>query len=416
MKKLIDYLNDQDVRFDDFIQELDFGSWISIIIAIVIRLSFLILILYILSFTFKRIIQVISKYIIKSTPYSWDKILYKKKVFDSLAYFFPLLFTSSITEFLFSSYPWIISILEKIFSAIFILVLLQFLIRIINSITHIATDENNHRTVAIHTFSQLLKIFFVVFCILIIISILYNIELTAILTSLGTLTAVIVLVFRDTILGFVSGMQIASTKMIKVGDWISIPKHFIEGNVIEFSLFSAKIENFDRTISTVPTYDLITTAVINFENMRKKNIRRIKYAIIFNIKSFNFCELENLYKFKKFNIIKNYINEYIKNMKILLKEDQNIYNIINNNKINTNISIFRKYIITYLKNNPYISQNESIMVRYLKITPYGLPLEIYCFTSTSEWIHYETIQADILDHLITISKYFNLEVVQTNVK
>lgn len=416
MKKLIDYLNDQDVRFDDFIQELDFGSWISIIITIIIRLSFLVLILYILSFTFKRIIQIISKYIIKSTPYSWDKIFYQNKVFDSLAYFFPLLFTSSITEFLFSSYPWIVSNLEKIFSAIFILVLLQFLIRIINSITHIATDENNHRTVAIHTFSQLLKIFFVVLCILIIISILYNIELTVILTSLGTLTAVIVLVFRDTILGFVSGMQIASTKMIKVGDWISIPKHYIEGTVIEFSLFSAKIENFDRTISTVPTYDLITTAVINFENMRKKNIRRIKYAIIFNIRSFNFCELKTLENFKKIDNIKNYINEYIKEINNSIKNDKDIYNIINNYQNNINISIFRKYIINYLNNNPFICKNESIMVRYLKITPYGLPLEIYCFASTSEWIPYETIQADIFDHLITISKYFNLEVVQTNVK
>lgn len=399
MQKTIYY-----ILFENFFQDLGFRLWISIVIIILIKLIFLGLLMYILSYSFKRTIKFCSKYIIKSTPYSWDYILYDNKVFDSLAYFFPLLFTSIITEFIFNSYPWIISNLEKLFNTIFIIVLLQFIIRVINSIAEIANDENNHRTVAIHSLSQLLKIFFIILCILIVISILYNIELNVILTSLGTLTAVIVLVFKDTILGFVSGIQIASTRMIKVGDWVSIPKHSIEGNVVDFSLFSTKIENFDKTISTVPTYDLITTAVTNFENMKSKNIRRIKHSILINTKSFKFCDLITLNKFKKFSLIKEFINNNI----FLL--EKNNYNYI------TNIKIYRKYIISYLLNHKNISNKESLMVRHLKITPYGLPIEIYCFANTSEWILYENIQADIFDHLLTIAKEFNLEVVQANIK
>lgn len=395
---LLTYFN-KEIIFDSFIQKLGFRLWISISIIIIFKLIFLFLTLYILSISCKRIIKYISKYIIKYKSYYWYNILYKNKVFNSFAYFFPLLFTSIITEFIFNTYSWIILNLEKLFSVIFMLVILQFSIRIINSITQIVTDEN--KNVAINSLSQLLKICFITLCILIIISIIYNIELSVILTGLGTLTAVIVLVFRDTILGFISGIQIASTKMIKVGDWISIPKHDIEGNVIDFSLFSAKIENFDKTISTVPTYDLISTSITNYENIHKKNIRRIKHAILFNIKSFQFCDVKTINSLRKIS----YIKEYINNNKIFKKK-------FNQNLIN--ISIYRKYITYFLLKHPDISKKETLMVRYLKINPYGLPLEIYCFTNTSDWIKYENIQANIFDHFLTIAKEFNLEVVQTN--
>lgn len=412
MEKSAEYLNDQRVQLDDFIQALGLGSWISAVVIIVGKFLILGLLLYVLAFTFKRIIRLISRPIVRSTPFSWDDILYDNKVFDSLAYFFPVLFGSAISEFFFNAYPWVSINMEKLFNALFVLVLLQFLIRFINSITQIATDENNYRTVAIHSFSQLLKILFVALCILIIISILYNIELMAVLTSLGTLTAFIVLIFRDTILGFVSGMQLASTKMIKVGDWIAVPKHSIEGTVTEINLFSAKVENFDKTISTVPTYDLITTAVTNFEGMRQKNIRRIKHSILFNIRSFQFCNSVALERFKKFRLIHDYIEQKQRKLEDFNRRKNIDVNVGINRKRLTNIGVFRQYATTYLREHPDISRGETLMVRHLETTPYGLPLEIYCFAATSEWLDYERIQADIFDHLLTAAKEFDLEVVQ----
>ncbi|XOD68918.1 MAG: mechanosensitive ion channel family protein [Flavobacteriales bacterium AspAUS03] len=412
MEKPAIYLNNQSGWLEGFIQTLGFGSWVSTIIVIFIKLLFLASLLSILSFTFKRVVRFIGKRIVNSTPFNWDNILYENKVFDSLSYFFPLVIGSSAAEILFNSYPRMTINIEKVFSILFVLIVLQFLIRIIDSITKIATSENNHRTIAVRSFSQLLKIFFTTLCVLIIISILYNIQLTAILTSLGAVTAIIVLVFKDTILGFVSGVQMASTKMVKVGDWITVPKYSMEGTVVEINLISAKVENFDKTITTVPTYDLISTAVINFEVMRQKNIRRIKRAILLKIKSFRFCDASTLEQFKKFFLIHDYIEEKQKEIKTFNQEKGVDTSVEINGRMLTNIGVFRQYALAYLREHPDISQWETIIVRHLETTPHGLPLELYCFTTTSKWLEYERIQADVFDHLLTAAKEFGLEVAQ----
>ncbi|AGD97932.1 mechanosensitive ion channel membrane transport protein [Blattabacterium sp. (Blatta orientalis) str. Tarazona] len=401
----------------EFLHYLDLKKWGSITIIIISKMFLFSVLLIILEWIFNRGVRFIGRRIVNSTHFIWDNILYENKVFDSLAHFFPLSIGYLLINPFFKNYQTIIIYLEKIFDILFVLIILQFLIRVVNSIMRIATSENNHQTIAVRSFSQLLKIVSVIFCVLVIIAILTKNDLITVLTSLGAITAIVILVFRDTILGFVSGVQMASTKMIKVGDWVGIHKYSIEGTVREINLTSAKIENFDKTITSVPTYDLISTAVTNFEVMRQKNIRRIKRSILFNIQSFHFCNSAKLEKFKHFYLIKNYIHRKQKEIESFNKENNIDVSMDINGRRLTNIGLFRQYALEYLHQHPRISQSETLMVRHLEPTPYGLPIELYCFTNTSESIKYEQIQASVFDHLLTAAKEFNLKVTQvtTNV-
>ncbi|MGZ5193533.1 MAG: mechanosensitive ion channel domain-containing protein, partial [Kaistella sp.] len=190
-----------------------------------------------------------------------------------------------------------------------------------------------------------------------------------------------------------------------------IPKYNLEGNIQDIDLLTTKIQNFDKTISTIPTYDLLTTEIKNLQVMTESNTRRIKRSIIFNINSFKFLEDDMLVKLSKVNLIKSYLEIKKSEMFQERKLIENPELIINGRQL-TNIGVFREYVFNYLKNNQHIDQEETIIVRQLENTPQGMPLEIYCFTNDSQWANYEDIQADIFDHLLVASKEFDLEVIQ----
>lgn len=197
-----------------------------------------------------------------------------------------------------------------------------------------------------------------------------------------------------------------------MGDWIAIPKYNLEGTVREINLVSCKIENFDKTVSSIPTYDLITTEVKNYEAMRYTNTRRIKRSIVFNVKSFQFCTDEMLDKYQSIDLIKNYVTRRRPELEKANKQSADPSQLANGRRL-TNIGVFRKYAQSYLQENPNISNSDTLMVRQLEITPQGMPLEIYCFTKTADWIEFETVQSDLFDHLVTASREFDLEVMQT---
>lgn len=386
-------------------------NWKAIVVGILGILSLAIFTL-LLDFIIKRSLLFLTRKLIFITKSSWDNYFYENRVFNSLFHLFPLAVGRIVAPYFLYPNPFVLSQIEKVFNILFVLVFLQLFIRVSNAILSISTDENNYRTIAVRTFGQLMKVITIFFAILIIISILFDVKLTTILAGLGAATAVLLLIFRDTILGFVSGVQIASTKMIKVGDWISVPKYRLDGVVIEINLVSCKIENFDKTVSSIPTYDLITSEVKNYEIMKGTNTRRIKRSIVFNVKSFKFCDKEMLNQLKEIDLIKDYIKQKeVDFAKINSASHQQ--NIINGKQL-SNVGIFRQYAISYLKSlEGTISQTDTLMVRQLNITPQGMPMEIYCFTNTAVWSDYERIQSDVFDHLVTASKTFDLEVVQT---
>ena len=399
-------------QFQNYISEL-VGTQYESISLIVVGIGLLIALFVVLDFIIKNILLFFTKKIVNLTKFEWDNHFYNNRVFNSLFHLIPLAFIRLLAPYVLYPTPNVLNAIGKVFDIVFVIILIQFVLRVANAILSISTDENNYRTVAVRTFSQLMKIITIFFAVLIIISILFNVKLPSILAGLGAATAILLLIFRDTILGFVSGVQIASTRMVKVGDWISVSKYNLEGIVKEINLVSCKIENFDKTISSIPTYDLITTEVKNFEAMRQTNTRRIKRSIVFNVKSFQFCTNEMLEKYKQIDLIKNYINRKQHELEIYNHQNTGDPSQLANGQRLTNIGTFRKYALSYLQESDKISKRDNLMVRQLEITPQGMPLEIYCFTKTIVWEEFEAVQADIFDHLVTASREFDLEVVQT---
>lgn len=405
------FQNDWTDNFLNYSSEI-VGEQYQDIIVIVVGGILILGIFVLLDFFIKRILLFFTRKVISLTKFTWDNHFYDNRVFNSVYHLIPLAITRLLVPYVFYSVPNVLNIVGKIFDIATVLILLQLILRVSNAILSISTDENNYRTVAVRTFGQLMKIITIFFAVMIIASIMFNVKVESIIAGLGAATAILLLIFRDTILGFVSGVQISSTRMVKVGDWITVPKYNLSGIVKEINLVSCKLEKFDKTISSIPTYDLIATEIINNEAMKETDTRRIKRSIVFNVKSFQFCSDEMLEKYKQIDLIKDYINQRQEENELLNSSSSNP-NILANGQRQTNIGVFRKYAQTYLKKNANISQSDTLMVRQLEITPQGMPMEVYCFANTSEWNDFEGIQSDIFDHLVTASKEFDLEVVQT---
>ena len=342
------------------------------------------------------------------------KSVYKAKMTNSVANILALGFGSFAYISVFYRHPQSKIFLERLIGILLVFVIANMAFRFIKVLqNYYLIQKDYYKIIAINSISQTVKIFGVFIFTVIAICVLFGISGTTVLGSLGAITAVIVLVFRDTILGFVTGIHVATSKNLKVGDWVAIPKYSIEGNIEDIDLLTTKIRNFDKTLSTIPTYDLLTTEIKNMQVMSETNTRRIKKSIVFNIKSFKFLNDELFGELLKINLIHDYLLEKKKEI------DQEKANLINSDEIIngqqlTNIGTFRKYAMSYLKNNPHIDQNGAMMVRQMEITPQGMPLEIYCFANDSKWEHFEQIQADIFDHLLVASKEFDLEIMQVH--
>jgi miniconductance mechanosensitive channel len=259
---------------------------------------------------------------------------------------------------------------------------------------------------------QVVQILLYSIAIILIISILRGKPATGLLASLGAMAAVLILVFKDTILGFVASIQLSANKMVQIGDWISMPKHNADGTVTEITLNTVKVQNWDRTISTIPTYALVSDSFGNWRGMEESGGRRIKRHISIDMKSVKFCTPEMLTRFKKINSLKEYI-EKTENEIEKFNEENNIDNeIVVNGRRMTNLGTFRKYLEAYLRNHPMIHNDMTFLVRQLQPTEKGIPLEIYVFGKDQRWGYYESIQADIFDHILAVIPEFDLRIFQ----
>lgn len=233
-----------------------------------------------------------------------------------------------------------------------------------------------------------------------------------ILSILGGFTVVLMLVFKDTILGFVASIQLSGHDMVMVGDWIEMPKYGADGDVIDVTIHTVKVRNWDKTITTIPTYSLVSDAFKNWRGMSESGGRRIKRALHIDIRSIKFCTDEMLERFRKFDLIKNYIKEKQEEIARYNQKHFTQPELLINGRRQTNIGVFRAYIIAYLRNHPKIHQSMTFLVRHLEPTQYGLPVQIYVFSNDQVWANYEAIQADIFDHLLAAIPEFDLRVFQ----
>jgi len=247
---------------------------------------------------------------------------------------------------------------------------------------------------------------------LMIIATLVGRDLNTLILGLGTLSAVMMLVFKDPILGFVGGIQLSQNDMVRIGDWITMPKYGADGDVLEITLTTVKVQNWDKSITTIPTYSMVTDSFQNWRGMQESGGRRIKRHVALDMESVKFCTQEMLERFGKYHLIKDYLK---------LKEDEiQTYNKINNldttvlvnGRRQTNLGVFRAYVLEYLRNHPLIHKEMTLMVRQLQPSEKGIPIEIYVFSNMQEWVDFENLQSNIFDHILAVIPMFELRVYQ----
>jgi miniconductance mechanosensitive channel len=233
------------------------------------------------------------------------------------------------------------------------------------------------------------------------------------LTGLGASAAILMLVFKDSIMGFVSGIQLSANKMLKVGDWIAMPKYNADGTVIEVTLNTVKVRNWDNTIITIPPYALVSDSFQNWRGMQESGGRRVKRSVNIDMNSVKFCTPEMLEKYRKIHLLRDYIN-ITEDVVKKYNEDNSIDNsVLVNGRRQTNLGVFRAYLTQYLKNLPEVNQELTCMVRQLQPTDHGIPVELYFFSAIKEWVIYEGVQADVFDHVLAIIPEFDLSVFQS---
>ena len=257
---------------------------------------------------------------------------------------------------------------------------------------------------------QVAKIIAIMVCILLVIGVMTNKDLGNIFIGLGTLSAVLMLVFKDPILGFVGGITLSANDMVRIGDWIV--KGNADGNVVDVGLTTVKVKNWDNTISTIPTYSLISEPFINWRGMNESGGRRIARSIIIDIDTIKFCTPEMLERYKKFQLVSNYITNKEKEIDEYNKKNAIDTSTLVNGRRQTNIGIFRAYLTEYLKQNPNLNHQLMLLVRQKDPTEFGVPMQIYCFTAKTDWLSYEAIQNDIFDHIYAVVNQFDLKVYQ----
>jgi len=408
-----DFLMDISDQINVFIRQMSPGSnaWIlQVICKILLLIGFFLLV----SFLIKMMLRLIY-ILLKRDKYLYIKALRSSKFGAYLAHFIALTLCSVALDSIFyeGMHPKTKAFLDVVVNVAKVIVVGGVALRLYKSLQiYYQLKNEDYKLIALRAISQTLKVMGGTLLFFIAISIIFDLNATTIIGSLGAITAILVLVFRDTILGIVTGIHVATSKTLKVGDWIGIPKYDLEGMVLDISLLTTKIQNFDKTISTIPTYDLLSTEIRNYQAMSDSNKRRIKRSILFNINSFRFLEEEDLKRLSKINLISDYL---IEKQKELQAERQKVNrpDVTLNSEQFTNFGVFRQYVLNYLKNNPQIDQMETIVVRQMEPTPQGgLPLEIYCFSKYARLAEYEKVQADIFDHLFAAIREFDLEILQ----
>ena len=357
----------------------------------------------------KLLIKAFSQYALKSKT-NFDDFLISNKVPRNIAHIIPLLMAIKLAPAIFFDFPEVESVIEKGLEVFAIVITLWIVRSILNTIKDYFKTLPRLKDKPIDSYIQVFMIFAWIAGLMSAIAIITSTPFFAFLTAMGAASAVIILIFKDTILGFVASIQVSINNMVNIGDWITFEKYGADGDVIEINLATVKVQNFDKTITTIPTYALISDSFKNWQGMVNSSGRRIKRSLNIKLDSVHYLTKDQVDKLSNIQLI----NAYIKKR----QSDIDTYN--TNNKIDksllingrnlTNLGVFRKYIETYIERHPAINKEMMIMVRQLEPTTQGIPLEIYTFSSDKRWENYEYIMADIFDHVIAAVPYFDLEI------
>lgn len=365
---------------------------------------------FIADFIARKIILVSIERIIKKTKNTWDDVLIEKKVFKHVAHIFPAVLIGVLAPVLYEGHSdWILA-LEKISEIYLTIAFILTIVAFFKAFQFYLESRPFLKGKPMDSYMQLIRLIVYILGGIYIISILVDRSPMGIFSALGAMSVVLMLVFKDTILGFVGSIQIAANDMVKIGDWVEFPKFGADGDVIEIKLQTVKVQNWDKTITTIPTYSFVSDAFKNWRGMSESGGRRIKRSISLDMNSVKFCDNTLLHKLEKIDLLKDYFDEKTKEIESF-NSGKDITHSANIRQL-TNLGSFRAYLEKYLSINKQISDEMTFLVRQLAPNEKGLPIEIYVFSSEQRWAHYEAIQADIFDHIIAILPEFELNVFQ----
>lgn len=384
--------------------------YISLIINIVLVVSLALL----LDFIFKKILIVALAIVATRTKSTFDDFLVANKTAKYIAHLIPLYYVYKTVPVILKKFVY----WEEFFSKgvkIYIIVLSLWIIRsVFNSLRDYLKHKPRFSDKPIDSYIQVIMIVLWTFGITSFVLIMFDTKISTLLTTFGAISALIFLIFKDTLLGFVASIQVSVNDMVRIGDWITMEKFGADGDVIEINLATVKVRNFDNTTTTIPTYSLISDSFRNWRGMQNSDGRRFKRSFLIKPSSVRFVTDDELSKYENLELLKSYISHRQTDIKKYNETNSVDKSVILNGRNLTNLGLFRKFVQQYIEAHPGINKEMLLMVRYLQPSELGIPLEIYCFSKDKVWENYEHIMADIMDHVVSSVSYFDLEILEFN--
>ncbi len=405
-------MKDYTELFSAFLVDHGVTADLALIVARVFSVTAVIILAWAANFIAKRFILQLVKSVITRSRFEWDDVMLKTGVFTRLSHIAPALVINTFGPVVLGGSPVVLAGVEGAVSIYLICIWLGVLYALLNAIQQIIEQREQTKGVPIKGFMQAVKLVATVVALIFILATLLDKSPLYLFSGLGAITAVLLLVFKDAILGFVAGIQISTNNMVQVGDWIEMPKAGADGDVIDVSLTTVKVQNWDKTITTIPTYSLISDSFKNWRGMKDAGGRRIKRSIYFDVTSIHFADEGELERWAKIAHVREHLEE---KRQAIASDNEKLgeqANVLGNGRRLTNMGTFRAYCVSYLKSHPHIHQEMTLLVRQMQPTEHGLPLQIYAFVNDTNWGFYEGVQSDIFDHLLAVAKVFDLRVYQ----
>lgn len=388
----------------------DFNDTIAAYLSLAINIIMLCFVAYTIYIIFRFILVTTMVVVAKKTKTKFDDLLVSNKTAKYIAHLIPLLFIYKAVPIILKHFIYWEGIFGKLIGIYIVLLILWITRTIFNALRDYLKQIPRYSDKPIDSYIQVIMIVLWTFGIVAIIMFIFNTSIGTLIGTFGAISAIILLIFRDTILGFVASIQVSVNDMVRIGDWITMDKFGADGDVIEINLATVKVRNFDNTTTTIPTYSLISDSFRNWRGMLGSDGRRIKRYLLIKPSSIRFLKEDELEKMKQIQLISSYIDQRSAEIDKFNKSQNIDKSLPINGRNITNFGLFRKYITQYLMNYPGINKEMTLLCRQLQPTPHGIPLEVYTFSSDKRFVNYEYIMADIFDHIIASVIYFDLEI------
>lgn len=357
-------------------------------------------------FVIQAVLNKSSKKVLSKSSSKFVRLAVSSGVLGNLAILIPLMISARAVPLWFSNYSSTAHLAIKIIEILLVIVSINLLKSAFQSFKDYLSLKEGFKDKPLDSYLQVIMIILTIISGLIIFTLVTGISTWKFLSGLGAASAILMLVFKDTILGFVASIQVSANDMVRVGDWIEMPKYNADGAVQEISLNTVKVQNWDKTITTIPTFMLVTESIKNWRGMQESGGRRIKRSVNISSESVHFLEEEELNRIKNVKLLKPFIENYSRNL--VAEETSEAVN----QTLPTNLGLFREYLVQYIKSHPEVRQDMTLIVRHLAPSENGVPLEVYVFANTTAWVEYERIMAEIFEHIFATIPYFGLKMLE----